>query len=306
MDDLDFSHLASAAPAKAVATPTSLTSTQIPARSVPLPQDPQMVMRFFDTSGERETVEAGTALFSEGEKPSGMFAKKARMYLLLEGQIALTLKGKPLHLVLPGENFGELAIISDAPRSATATALKKSKVVAMDEKRMLAALPQAPEFALQLVSSLTGQMRRSVERLLAAKRGAPVPRLGGAGITGEQAAKLRQTLGDPQPNAMKKGETVVTQGATGVNMFVMLGGRVTISVNGSPVEQVGAGETFGEAALLGASARAATAVAEDDGYWLPVNRDAFLKIVRQEPAIGLALMRSMSGRIQHLNSQIGA
>ena len=306
MDDLDFSYLAPAAPAKPAATPASLTATQIPARSVPLPQDPQMVMRFFGTSGETETVEAGTALFTEGEKPSGMFAKKARMYLLLDGQIALTLKGKPLHLVLPGENFGELAIISDAPRSATATALKKSKVVAMDEKRMLAALPQAPEFALQLVSSLTGQMRRSVERLLAAKRGAPVPRLGGAGITGEQAAKLRQTLGDPQPNAMRKGETVVTQGATGVNMFVMLGGRVTISVNGAPVEQVGAGETFGEAALLGATARAATAVAEEDGYWLPVNRDAFLKIVRQEPAIGLALLRSMSGRIQHLNSQIGA
>ena len=104
MDDLDFSYLAPAAPAaaKPAAAPVSLTATQIPARSVPLPQDPQMVMRFFGTSGETETVEAGTALFNEGEKPTGMFAKKARMYLLLDGQIALTLKGKPLHLVLPG------------------------------------------------------------------------------------------------------------------------------------------------------------------------------------------------------------
>ena len=38
------------------------------------------------------------------------------MYLLTEGQIALTLKGKPLYMMLPGESFGELAIISDAPR----------------------------------------------------------------------------------------------------------------------------------------------------------------------------------------------
>ena len=306
MDDLDFSNLVPAAPAKPAAAPVPLTASQISARAVSLPQDPKLAMRFFGISGETETVEAGTALFSEGEKPAGMFAKKARMYLLLEGQIALTLKGKPLHLVLPGENFGELAIISDAPRSASATALKNSKVSAMDEKRVLAALPQAPEFALQLVSNLTAQMRRSVERLLAAKRGGIVPRLGGSGLNNDQAAKLRQTLGDPQPTPMRKGETVVTQGATGINMFVMLGGRVTISVNGAPVEQVGPGETFGEAALLGATTRGATAVAEDDGYWLPVNRDAFLKIVREQPAIGLALMRSMSGRIQHLNSQIGA
>lgn len=301
MDDLDFSHLA---PAKPAATPAPLTATQIPAKPAALPHDPQLAMRFFRIAGEEETFEAGTSIFAEGEKPSGMFAKRARMYLLIEGQIALTLKGKPLYMMLPGETFGELAIISDAPRSATATALKKSRVLSLDEKRVVTSLAQEPEFALQLVSNVAGQLRRSVEKLLAVGKGSMVPRLGGSGLNADQLDKLRHTLGDPLPTPMKRGETVVSQGATGVNMFVLLSGRVTIGVNGVPVEQIGSGETFGEVALLGSTTRAATAMAEDDGAWLPVNRDAFLKIVKAQPTVGLALLRSMSERVLHLNSQM--
>ncbi len=305
MDDLDFSHLAPAAPAAAPA-PAPLTATRIPVKAAALPHDPQLAMRFFRIAGEEETIEAGSNVFAEGEKPSGMFAKRARMYFLLEGQIALTLKGKPLYMMLPGETFGELAIISDAPRSATATALKKSRVLSLDEKRVLTSLPQEPEFALQMISGLSGQMRRSVEKLLAAKSGALVPRLGGSGLNADQLAKLRDTLGDPLPTAMKRGEIVVNQGAMGIHMFVVLSGRVTIGVNNRPVEQIGTGETFGEVAMLGAAPRAATAMCEEDGSWLPVNRDAFLKIVRAHPAAGMALMHSMCERIQHLNSQMGA
>ena len=306
MDDLDFSHLSPtpatpATPAAPAApAPASVTATQFPNKA--LPTDPHLAARFFSLAGEQESFEAGASVFTEGEKP-GLF-RKARMYLVLEGQVALTFKGKPLHLVLPGEYFGELAIISDAPRSATAAALKKSRLASMDEKRVLQALPQAPEFALQLVSSLSTQMRRSVERLLATKR-PMLPRQGGTGIGADAAAKLRRTLGDPVPTVMKQGEVVVNQGASGVYMYVLLEGQVAINVNGAAVEQVGPGETFGEVALLGASTRAATAVAETDGAWLPVNRDAFLKIVREHPAIGLALLRSLCERVRHLNAQLG-
>lgn len=303
MDDLDFSQLAATPTAPAAPAPAPVTATQFPNKA--LPTDPQLAARFFSLAGELETFEPGAHIFAEGEKPgSGLFAKKARMYLLLEGQVALTLKGKPLHLVLPGEYFGELAIISDAPRSATAAALKKSRLASMDEKRVLQALPQAPEFALQLVASLTTQMRRTVERLLATRR-PMAPRQGASGISPEQVATLRRTLGDLRPTLMKAGETVVNQGATGVYMFVLLEGHVDISVNGMMVEQVGSGESFGEVAVLGATARAATAVAGSDGAWLPVNRDAFLKVVREHPAIGLALLHSMCARVRHLNAQLG-
>lgn len=295
-DDLDFSKPAPARPA----APHAAQS----AKAEALPYDAQLAVRFFRLAGEQETFEAGASVFAEQAKAAGFFSRRARMYLLVEGQVALTLKGKPLHLVLPGETFGELAIISDAPRSATATALRKSLVLSLDEKRFLASLPQEPEFALMLVGILATQMRRSVERLLAAKPGAIVPRAGGAGLDPEQLGKLRASLGDPTPTAMRAGDIIVNQGARGVYMYVMTAGRVAISVDGTLVEQIGAGETFGEIAMLGSGTRGATATAEADGAWLPVPRDAFIKIVKAHPAVGMALLRSMSERVQHLNAQM--
>ena len=297
-DDLDFSNPAPAKPAAPLAAP--------PARAEALPYDAQLAGRFFRLAGEQETFEAGATVFAEQEKAAGFFSRRARMYLLVEGQVALTLKGKPLHLVLPGETFGELAIISDAPRSATAKALRKSLVLSLDEKRFLASLPQEPEFALMLVGVLATQMRRGIERLVAAKPGALVPRAGGAGLDPEQLGKLRLGLGDPMPTPMRAGDTIVNQGAMGVYMYVMMSGRVAISVDGTLVEQIGAGETFGEIAMLGSTARGATATAEADGAWLPVPRDAFIKIVRAHPVVGIALLRSMSERVQHLNAQMHA
>jgi CRP-like cAMP-binding protein len=47
-------------------------------------------------------------------------------------------------------------------------------------------------------------------------------------------------------------------------------------------------------------------VAQEDGAWLPVNRDAFVRIVKAQPAVGMALLRSMSERIRYLNSQMGS
>lgn len=305
MDDLDFSHLAPAAapPPAQVAKPAPNLPAR-PAQSEVLPQDPQLAARFFRIAGEEEVFEPGTKIFVEQEKHASLFGRRARMYLLVEGQVALSLKGRPLYMILPGETFGELAIISEAPRSATATAFRKSLVLSLDEKRTLASLRQEPGFALQLVSNLTGQMRRSVDKLLAAGGAEIKARQGGSGLSTEQLGRLRQALGDPIEVPMKKGETVVTQGAQGANMFVVLDGRVAVGISGKPVESIGRGETFGEAALLGTAIRSATAVAEEEGAWLPMNRDAFLKVVKAHPDVGAGLLRSMCGRIAHLNSQM--
>lgn len=309
MDDLDFSNPTPQPPATPAAQPRTPAPAPTPeSRSTgadPSPYDPQLALRFFQIAGQPESIAAGKQIFVEQETHGGFFSKGACVYLLLEGQVALTLKGKPLNLVLPGETFGELAVISDAPRSATATAFKNSRVLALDQKRFLASLQQVPEFALMLVSIMAQQLRRGVDRLLAANNGPQAPRAGNGGLDKAMLTDLRHLLGDPTPKPMNTGDTLVTAGAVGVCMFVVTAGQISIAVDGKVVEHVGPGGIFGETALLGPTSRAASAMADTDGAWLPVSRQEFLAVVKIRPAIGIALLRSMSERIQHVSALIG-
>lgn len=300
MEDLDFSQPApAAAKAAAVAPP--------PHKSGPDSlYNPALALKFFQIAGEPETLAAGTKIFAEQDKSGGFFAKGARVYLLLEGEIALTLKGKPLNLVLPGELFGELSMITGAPRSATATARKNCRVLSLDEKRFISTLQQLPEFSFMLVGIMAQRLAHGVDRLLASRKGPMPPREGGMGLDGAQLAELKHALGDPTPTPMQAGEALVKKGAVGVSMFVVTAGRVEISVNDRRVEIVGRGETFGETAVLGPNVRAATAVALSDGAFLAISREAFLGIVRTRPAVGVALLRSISERVQHMDAFLGS
>lgn len=303
MDDLDFSNLGAPTPAP-ISTPVPTPTPRIVGADIQ-PYDANAALNFFRLAGEQESVAAGQRIFAEQDKPGGFFAKGSRIYLLLEGEVTLTLNGKPVDLVMPGEIFGELSLILDAPRTATATARKNCRLLALDEKRLLASLQQAPEFALMMVGIMAQRLRRSVERLVASRPG-PLPlRAGGRGLDDKMLAELRHAMGDPAPTPMKAGDAIVTKGAVSVTMFVVTAGQVSITIDNQVVEHVGPGEIFGETALLGPAARAATATADTDGAWLPVARKDFLALIQVKPAAGLALLRSMSERVRHITALIG-
>jgi CRP-like cAMP-binding protein len=59
-------------------------------------------------------------------------------------------------------------------------------------------------------------------------------------------------------------------------------------------------------ALVERSGRAATATAETDSAWLLIARNDFLAMVRSKPAFGMALLRSMGERVQHIGALLRA
>lgn len=100
----------------------------------------------------------GQVIFSEGD------AAKA-MYVVIEGQVNLSIKGKTVDQLGPGGVFGEMALIDAAPRIAAAIAASACKVVAVDEKRFNFLVQQTPHFALQLMRVITDRLRRMDEQL---------------------------------------------------------------------------------------------------------------------------------------------
>jgi len=300
MDDLDFSGKP-AAPVPRPAVPKPVAPTE--QASI---YDPKLALAFFKVAGTLEQFPAGTQIFAENEKTSGFFSKGARMYLLLDGDVALTLKGKPLELVLPGEIFGEMAAIAEIPRSATATARKNCRALSLDEKAFLSSLQQMPEFALMLMSVMAQRLRRGVARLATMKKMAVKALEHQNTLDSKMLADLQHALGDPTPSSATAGKTVVTKGAIGACMFVVTEGRIAISIDGTVIEHVGPGGAFGEMALVDRSGRSATATAETNSSWLLVGRNEFIAMVKSRPAFGIALMRSMSARVQHIGKLLGS
>src|SRR5207249_3442255 len=121
--------------------------------------DPAVALEFFRSAGKQEDVPAGARIFSENEKASRFFLQSDKMYYLLEGEVTLVAKGKPVRTVTPGQVFGEWAAVSEAPRSATAIATTACRVIALDDKALRSALAKKPEFAVMLLSMMIGRLR---------------------------------------------------------------------------------------------------------------------------------------------------
>lgn len=297
MDDLDFSAKATP-PRDAAARATAQLAAQSPL------YQPALALEFFRSAGTLEEKPAGKPIFSENEKAGGLFSKGARMYLLLEGEVGLMIRDKFFGVVKPGHVFGELAVIAGLPRSATAMAKINCRVLSLDEKQFLGALEKKPEFALMLMGTMVQRLRQSIAKLGTAAPAAGVPAERSDILDRKTLAGLQRELAAQEPAEFPPGRVIMSAGAVGAFMYVVLEGRVAITVGSSVVERVGAGGMFGEMALVDRSARAASASAETECKLLAINRADFLNLVKAKPAFGASLLKAIAVRMQQLAQQV--
>src|SRR5438874_12229280 len=258
---------------------------------------PAVARAFFESAGREETLSAGTVLFAENEKASRLFLKRDKMYFLLEGEISLAAKGKSIGALKAGEIFGEMAAISDSPRSATAVAKTACRVISLDDKGFAAALQKKPEFALMMLGTMIMRLRAMIARLSGIPSTAEMKdsRVFDKNLLNQ----MIQGLGDQAVVRYEKGKIIMIAGQAGALMYVVTEGRVAISIRGAVVDRVGPGGIFGEMALVDQSPRAANAVAETDCALLAINRNVFLSLVKSEPAFGIALLSAMAERLRN-------
>ncbi|MSQ73872.1 MAG: cyclic nucleotide-binding domain-containing protein [Betaproteobacteria bacterium] len=119
-------------------------------------------------------------------------------------------------------------------------------------------------------------------------------------------AWLEDELTDNQPTLVHAGKVVLSSGAVGVLMFIVVEGKVEIFVGGQVVERVGTGGVFGEMALVDRSPRAASVVAVTASRLLTLGRDQFLALVKANPVFGASLLKSLAERMQHVAAQLSA
>ena len=94
------------------------------------------------------------------------------------------------------------------------------------------------------------------------------------------------------------GETVTSEGQTGVGFFVIEEGEATVTVGGDERRRLGPGDYFGEVALLNESARTATITAETDLRCYGLTAWEFRPLVETHGHIAWKLLQAMSKTYQ--------
>jgi signal transduction histidine kinase len=134
-----------------------------------------------EQEGRARSFEAGQVIFSAGEPGDGF-------YVVESGLVAISAvvgRNEPriLARIHPGDFFGEMAVIDDAPRSATATAEVETKAFFLGRDKLLQLLEERPRLALNIIREFSARMRtlnqKYVDEIVQAERLAVIGRFAG-------------------------------------------------------------------------------------------------------------------------------
>ena len=264
---------------------------------------PDVALAFFKSAGKAEKVAAGKPIFVENESKTNVFSEGSRMYFLLDGDVELSVRKKPIGSVAKGEIFGEMASITQMPRTATATAKTACTVLSLNEKQFQEALGKSPEFALMLMAIVIGRLRETIDKVSATLSDTDTWNKA-AVFDRKLLAELERQFEDKPPALHHLNKVIMKEGDRGIFMYVVHEGMVEISINQKVVEKIGPGGVFGEIALVDQSARVATATAETDCMLLSLNRNDFMDLVKTKPAFALLLLKALSERLRFMTAKL--
>jgi CRP/FNR family transcriptional regulator, cyclic AMP receptor protein len=112
-----------------------------------------------------------------------------------------------------------------------------------------------------------------------------------------------------KPATLKRGATIFSKGDPGNSLIAVISGTVKISIS-SPdgrnaiLNLIGAGEIFGEVAVLDGHARTADAIANSNCEIVVIDRREFLPFVKSQPALAMKFIELLCTRLRWTSDQV--
>ncbi len=258
---------------------SDLTGAQFPERLPPIPVLSELSSSAFGAVLRTLTlvrVPAGSVVIAEGEPGSSFFVLASGEVRVTKRRVAGEDEVIELARLHEGAIFGEMALVSAAPRSATVTAVRDSDLLEFDREALAATSREVAPLAAAL-DKFTRE--RLLNNLLATSPlFAPLDR--------KQRIDLvrRFTAHDVAP-----GTLVIREGEPGRGLFVLLAGEVDVSkVDGDSkvlLASLKPGDVFGEISLLDDAPATASVTAARASTVLFLERSIFTRLVEAFPAI---------------------
>jgi CRP/FNR family transcriptional regulator, cyclic AMP receptor protein len=99
----------------------------------------------------------GTVLTREGRLGREFF-------VLIDGTAEVTKKGKKIAQLGPGDWLGEIALITDQPRTATVTATTPVDVLVITDRRFRSVVETMPSIAMKVLASVGERLSHDAHR----------------------------------------------------------------------------------------------------------------------------------------------
>ena len=104
------------------------------------------------------SVKAGREIFKEGEPGDTMF-------IIQKGRVKITKRignvDKILMVLQKGDFFGEMAIVNQAPRTATATAVDNTELLCFNRQGFLSMISKNSNIAMNIIEKLCVRLQKT-------------------------------------------------------------------------------------------------------------------------------------------------
>ena len=239
-------------------------------------------------------VKPEEALVTEGEEGKEAFVvANGRLRVLRGGE-----GEEPILLAAlgPGALFGEMALVSQAPRAASVIADEVSTVLSISRKKLESLAKTTPEIGQQLAGFCRGRMIANLMRHSA--------------ILGSVESDDRQSLFDRfNTRHLAEGETLVDEGDEGTGLFLLASGTVEVVGNDADgdtlrIAELGPGDVVGEISLVLRRPANATVRATTPTVALFLGRDAFQDAIREHPTLLGELYETATAREEETRSVV--
>jgi CRP-like cAMP-binding protein/Zn-dependent protease len=226
-------------------------------------------------------IAVGQPVFRQGDRPDAFYVVRSGLLEVVEEDRDTGVE-RQIRTLARGESFGELGLVSGAPRAATIRAIKEAELFEVDKgtfDHLLADMVHVPDFepTLQQLVELRGLACFST-------------------FSNEQLFEL---LGRGTWVAVTPGREIMREGDVGDAFYAISSGQVDIVRDGSVVNTLGPGAHFGEIALLMDVPRTATVVARTPVRAFRVDRDGFDRLIAHVFRRGVGVSYAVTEELTH-------
>jgi CRP/FNR family cyclic AMP-dependent transcriptional regulator len=121
-----------------------------------------------------------------------------------------------------------------------------------------------------------------------------------AGLPRKELERVAENLAE---RTFSNGETIATEGESGVGFFVIEDGSATVSQGGETIRTLGPGDYFGEVALIDKGPRSATVVADGELRCRGMTAWEFRPLVQTHPEIAWPLLEALAAKLREAESR---